>query len=423
MGGVFCMELPKNITQIGEADKHCRVYVEDYVVSYIKQMNGMAQNKDIAIALYGRRTTENGVAYLFAYGSAKLNFLQKPIRHLSQAQEQEIEKLRKKYFPEMTFLGYQILNGEMVEGFRICEQEICRYVAGYAQFYEKNDSMLAYMLENRGEEAEPEKLDQEKYEVVKKRQEERRQRQESGHAGRVEYTGRAEHRDNIIPMPTEGLRRMKMAATGVFVLLCVMALALMRQENTGESLEETARQAMSSLMEQKLPDAVEEQSQISTLVAEDKLEDALRQENAAAGNTTGTAAETVMPEGTENASMDGTGNSAVDPTEENTGSVADGTSADSNVTKNTTDVTEATEQNTTQETIQDVTQTADSAVAETPTVEAVAQPTHYTIQRGDTLIGISLRNYGSNSKVSEICSLNGIADPDDIKIGQEILLP
>lgn len=377
----------------------------------------MAQNKDIAIALYGRKTAEDGVAYLFAYGSAKLNFLQKPVRHLSQAQEQEIEKLRRKYFSEMTFLGYQILNGEMVEGFQICEQEICRYVAGYAQFYEKNDSMLAYMLENRGEEAEPEKVDQEKYEVVKKRQEERRQRQESGYASRaaghtentsVEYRRAAATRrkepDNIIPMPTVGLRRMKMAATGVFVLLCVMALALMRQESTGESLGETARQAMSNLMEQKLPDAVEEQSQISTLVAEDKLEDALRQENAAAGNTTGTAAETVMPEGTENESMDGT-------------------SADSNVAKNTTDVTEATEQNTTQETTQDVTQTAEPAVAETPTVEAVSQPTHYTIRRGDTLIGISLRNYGSNSKVPEICSLNGITDPDDIKIGQEILLP
>ena len=442
MGGVFCMELPKNITQIGEADKHCRIYVEDYVVSYIKQMNGMAQNKDIAIALYGRKTAEDGVAYLFAYGSAKLNFLQKPVRHLSQAQEQEIEKLRRKYFSEMTFLGYQILNGEMVEGFQICEQEICRYVSGYAQFYEKNDSMLAYMLENRGEEAAPEKVDQEKYEVVKKRQEERRQRQESGNAFRaaghtenapVEYRRVAENRrrepDNIIPMPTTGLRRMKMAAAGVFVLLCVMALALMRQESTGESLGETARQAMSNLMEQKLPDAVEEQSQISTLVAEDKLEDALRQENAAAGNTTGTAAETVMPEGTENASMDGTGNSAVDPTEENTAvygplALMDyETSADSNVTKNTTDVTEVTEQNTTQETIQDVTQTAEPAVAETPTVEAVSQPTHYTIRRGDTLIGISLRNYGSNSKVSEICSLNGITDPDDIKIGQEILLP
>ena len=124
--------------------------------------------------LHKTKTAEDGVAYLFAYGSAKLNFLQKPVRHLSQAQEQEIEKLRRKYFSEMTFLGYQILNGEMVEGFQICEQEICRYVSGYAQFYEKNDSMLAYMLENRGEEAAPEKGDQEKYEVVKKRQEERR---------------------------------------------------------------------------------------------------------------------------------------------------------------------------------------------------------------------------------------------------------
>ncbi len=422
------MELPKNITQIGEADKHCRIYVEDYVVSYIKQMNGMAQNKDIAIALYGRKTAEDGVTYLFAYGSAKLNFLQKPVRHLSQAQEQEIEKLRRKYFSEMTFLGYQILNGEMVEGFQICEQEICRYVAGYAQFYEKNDSMLAYMLENRGEEAEPEKVDQEKYEVVKKRQEERRQRQEGGHASRtaghtenapVEYRRPTESRrrepDNIIPMPTVGLRRMKMAATGVFVLLCVMALALMRQESTGESFGETARQAMSNLMEQKLPDATEEAGQVSTLVAEDKLEDALRQENAAAGNATGTAAETVMP--------DGTGNSTADSAEENTGSVVDGASTDSNVTENTTAVTEETEQNTTQEATPDTTQTAESATAETQTVEAASQPTHYTIRRGDTLIGISLRNYGSNNKVSEICSLNGITDPDDIKIGQEILLP
>lgn len=428
MGGVFCMELPKNITQIGEADKHCRIYVEDYVVSYIKQMNGMAQNKDIAIALYGRKTAEDGVTYLFAYGSAKLNFLQKPVRHLSQAREQEIEKLRRKYFSEMTFLGYQILNGEMVEGFQICEQEICRYVAGYAQFYEKNDSMLAYMLENRGEEAEPEKVDQEKYEVVKKRQEERRQRQEGGHASRtaghtenapVEYRRPTESRrrepDNIIPMPTVGLRRMKMAATGVFVLLCVMALALMRQESTGESFGETARQAMSNLMEQKLPDATEEAGQVSTLVAEDKLEDALRQENAAAGNATGTAAETVMP--------DGTGNSTADSAEENTGSVVDGASTDSNVTENTTAVTEETEQNTTQEATPDTTQTAESATAETQTVEAASQPTHYTIRRGDTLIGISLRNYGSNNKVSEICSLNGITDPDDIKIGQEILLP
>lgn len=328
----------------------------------------MAQNKDIAIALYGKKTVEDGVTYLFAYGAGKLNFLQKAVRHLSQAQEQEIEKLRKKHFPEMTFLGYQVLNGEMVEGFQICEQDICRYVGGYARFYEKNDSMLAYMLENRNEEAAPEKVDQEKYEVVRKRQEVRRQHREP---------------DNVIPMPTVGLRRMKMAATGVFVLLCVVALALMRRESTGESLEETARQAMSNLMEQKIPDAEQPREPVSTLVAEDKLEEALLQENALQESTT---PETLPAE-----------------------------TAETN-----TQPTESAAEETVQNEQQAETTAETEVAAET---EAVAQPAAYIIKKGDTLIGISMRNYGNNKMVPEICTLNGITDPDDIKIGQEILLP
>ena len=59
------MELPKNITQIGESDRSCKIYVEDYVISYMKQMNLLAQNKDMAVALYGVRKEENEVSYLF----------------------------------------------------------------------------------------------------------------------------------------------------------------------------------------------------------------------------------------------------------------------------------------------------------------------------------------------------------------------
>ena len=36
------MELPKNITQVGETDRNCKIYVEDYVVSYMRQMNKFA---------------------------------------------------------------------------------------------------------------------------------------------------------------------------------------------------------------------------------------------------------------------------------------------------------------------------------------------------------------------------------------------
>ncbi len=169
------MELPKNITQIGEADRHCRIYVEDYVISYIRQINRLAEDKKIGLALYGTRKEEGDVAYLFFYGACRLELLTKEVRHLSQAQDQEIEKLRQKHFPQHRFLGYCLLNGEMVDGFHVCEQGICRYITGYACFYEKNDNMLAYMLDSRGGEAEPEKVDQEKYDAVRKRQEDRRE--------------------------------------------------------------------------------------------------------------------------------------------------------------------------------------------------------------------------------------------------------
>ena len=47
----------------------------------------------------------------------------------------------------------------------------------------------------------------------------------------------------------------------------------------------------------------------------------------------------------------------------------------------------------------------------------------YTVRRGDTLIGICIRQYGSDARVAEICALNNITNPDDIKEGEKIFLP
>ena len=48
---------------------------------------------------------------------------------------------------------------------------------------------------------------------------------------------------------------------------------------------------------------------------------------------------------------------------------------------------------------------------------------YYEIERGDTLYTISEEIYGDISKVQEICELNNISDPDDIRYGQKIILP
>ena len=58
-----------------------------------------------------------------------------------------------------------------------------------------------------------------------------------------------------------------------------------------------------------------------------------------------------------------------------------------------------------------------------PTEEPAAELVSYVVQKGDTLIGICIRKYGSDARVQEICSLNNIKNPDDIKVGEKIFLP
>jgi len=385
------MELPKNITQIGQADNNVKIYVEDYVVSYMKQLNHMAQNKELAVALYGVRKEEEGVSYLFFYGAAKLDFLQRETRHLSQAQHQEIERLRRHYFEELEFLGYRILDGEMVEGFHVCEQGICRYITGYAQFYEKNDSMLAYMLDVRKEEIQPEVVEREKYDIVKRRQEERRQeerrqeerRQEERRGGERQshYRNTRQFKQERQENAADKIRHMKVSVAAAFALLCVFGYALLNGEGGVSRLQKAAGQMFQRLGEQKLPDAVEVNNnnvQVDTLVADEELTRALEQENQ-------------LP----SVSMEPTPIPTPIPTP--------------TPTPMPTPLPTPTQ--------------APTPVPTPEVTPTVAQPVAYTIKSGDTLIGISMKNYGNESMVKEICALNRISNPDDIKVGEKILLP
>lgn len=542
------MELPKNITQIGESDHSCKVYVEDYVISFLKQWNQVAMDKDMAVALYGTRKEEGDLTYLFLYGACKLDFLQRETRHLSQAQQQEIERLRRKYFSEYEFQGYRLLNGEMIEGFHICEQGICRYIAGYAQFYEKNDSMLAYMLDVRGHEVQPETVDQEKYETVKRRQEARKAQSEEGknrgsekegfrrekkvyekgmHGRRAEERaqeterieengteaeersargkgaeeksvwgkgaeersiqgrGAAERRiqtrrsrdrrleEGLSPEEREdlkavwkqrprtvqpqsaGLHKMKAAAVAVFALLCLAGYATISNNGMADDLQAAARQMMAGIAEQKLPDAqsqaaveaMSSQTNSNTLIADDALAEALQKENQQTEQTQ--PADNTAPSGTEgtqspdNAASSGTeGTQSTDNGETPAG--AEGSSGQASGLNQASETNAAGAQTPGDETqegqvpsagtssIQEAnagtenTHTPETEVDPVPAdapAEAKNQTISYTIKQGDTLIAISWRNYGSGERVSEICDLNEISDPDDIKVGQKILLP
>lgn len=409
------MELPKNITQIGETNPHCKVYVEDYVISYIKQLNQYAGEKELPVALYGTRKEEDGITYLFLYGACRLVFLQKECRHLSQAVQQEAEKQRRKYFSDFIFLGYRLLNGEMVEGFHICEQGVCRYVEGYACFYEKNDAMLAFMLEERREEIKPEEFDQEKYNVVKRRQEERRASAEE--KGGQAVIQKMKFRKGAEAGPEKGdtkLRNMKWTAAAAFTLLCAAGIATM---GSGEKLGEwqtAARQLMENMSEKQLPDAVEvvnNSAQVGTIVAEDRLNDAILKENAGTG---------MSEEGKEPASDQES--AAVEASLESAVTSAPEPTAQPTMEPTPEPTAEPTPEPTAEPTPEPTAEPTPEPTAE-PASASAAELVAYTVQRGDTLIGICLKKYGSDTRVAEICAINNISDPDDIKIGEKIFIP
>jgi len=455
------MDLPKNITQIGEADEHCKIFVEDYVVSYLKQLNPLARDKTMAAALYGKRKQEEDVTFLFVYGAGKLDFIQKEVRHLSQAQGQEIERIRRQFFPEFEFLGYRILDGNVVEGFHVCGKEECRFVKGYAQFYEKNEAMLSYMLESRQVEAAPESVDSEKYDAARNRQEKRREK----------YARKAEEKGEDQTPSKAGIGGLRASAVAVLVLLCALGLAmnspaLKEKGFTWERLKEELRekklpemtvtsgkiaQANASRGEEKLQESLaasaesgeaEKEDEGAKTAAQDgeadqssqgseaghasqesKADGQAGQENAArqGGTTSGQAGQAEGEKGkTRSDKNDGDQTVAV-PT---AGKVQAESAEAGKIQTGQAEMAEAGKVQTGQAEMAEAgkVQTGQAAAAETD-APAAKEVVTYVVKRGDTLTGISLRVYGSEKYVDLICRLNAIRNPDEIKEGQKILLP
>ncbi|MCI9232850.1 MAG: LysM peptidoglycan-binding domain-containing protein, partial [Lachnospiraceae bacterium] len=296
---------------------------------------------------------------------------------------------------------------------------VCRYVEGYAQFYEKNDQMLAFMLDDRQGEARPEEVPQEKYDMVKKRQEERRalSEEKAGHALRKGDSAKDRR-------PAMQLRNMKLGAAAAFLLLCGAGFATMGGGQGLDRLQADVKQLMEDIAQKQLPDAVEVSggnAQVGTIVAEDKLTDAIRKENTAAGTE---GAQGQQPGESEPARPEEGGQPATAPSasEGDVGQPAPEPTEAPTPAPTPEPTPEPTIQPTPEPTIQptpEPTQEPPTAPAGAPAAEMVA----YIVRKGDTMTDICIRQYGSDARVAEVCAFNNIDDPDDIKEGEKIFLP
>lgn len=489
------MELPKNLIQMGKPDRIHKIFVEDYIISYIKEWNRESDGQPAGIALYGQTYKENNYKYYFMYGASRIEGLDRRGPYLSQSDREEINNVGNRYFEEYSFLGWCVVREELPETIFLDTRGKAIEVNGYACFFEKNESMLNFMLEMderekrcaRQAENNPENavMDNAWADASPAAQDGQPDGQTETNAFQGEYGSnyRSLPLENRIAAAKKAsdkntasektavykeknrqmikhLQRMKMAAAAMFVVLCVIGITTINDSDKIEEMQVAARQVIADLSQQKIPDAENDNALTTSGSAHTagSGDTALTDGNTAtaSGTTTGTNA-TGTSGSTTGSSADGMPWPDVTPpdafhtgtTTTTTGTTGTGITqtgagtTDTDITQNSagttgTDTTQTgagttgtgTTQNSAGTTGTGTTQngagttgTSQSPANDADTAQTATQPTSYTIMRGDTLNAICRRKYGDLGMVKQVCELNGIKNPNNIEVGQTILLP
>lgn len=164
-------KLPKNIRQIGDQENWIRVYIEDYVHTYIQKLRDLQENSVAGGILLGKKQRINGIMHLFITGAA---VAEDPFWKIPGQTPGQIRGECSVYFPELEVCGFFVSSRQIrtseVELLRIFEkhfnteqqvlldikgqdEDVYSYsghsmvrLAGYYIYYEKNEEMQNYIL-------------------------------------------------------------------------------------------------------------------------------------------------------------------------------------------------------------------------------------------------------------------------------------
>ncbi len=173
--------LPENIRQIGETNGNLKIYIEDYVMTYIHQIFTEKQEKAVVVFL-GKKGREQAAGCVFIYGAVQVqcDIMEGPKGLTANKWNQVYEEMNE-CFPGAQMLGWgcgvsmwnskadisvkQIHgkffseNGKMLYVTDMSEKEEKIFVwnsgglseqPGFVVYYEKNPQMQEYMLRGKG---------------------------------------------------------------------------------------------------------------------------------------------------------------------------------------------------------------------------------------------------------------------------------
>ena len=369
------LDLPKNVRQIGEPEENRKIYIEDYVITYLKRFAREQLLGSRVAILLGNSERMDGIPYLFIKSAIALKNLEITGEGVPFTDEvwAQVYGTIKEYFANQDILGWflsapgypldldgpvlkthlnyfggvdkVLMVGEPIdseEDFYAYENGKLIRQKGYCIFYEQNEAMQRYMVETGDGESIDEK---------------------------EAFEDRAIRNFRAIVQEKKELSSQKRimtflytASTFLVMVVLVIGITLINNYEKMEGLEMTLSEISQSLEKQS------ESAREAYAYSE-------------------------VPEETQPAQSDDGDTQSMQPAQ----------SDDAN-TQSSQSVQE-------------------DGAEETASAQAQQIPESYVVQKGDTLLEISRKIYGNDGQIDAICALNGIDDSDHILAGQKLLLP
>lgn len=400
------IKLPRNLRQIGSPNGEHRIYVEDFVYTFLHPSSQEETGNAKVAILVGKQEEEDSVLYYFVKGAfyiEEINF-EKGLPQFTEEIWGYAYKQMKKYFDDedpdksLQILGWTFIMGgmpprlttdierihrmnfkepnslllllddiEREENFYVYEKGSLRKKEGYYIFYEQNPKMQEYMVQYR-EKTNPSGAVEVVADEVAKSYREKIS---------IEEHSRKKHW-NLVGY----------AACGVLVLS-----TLVMGVNSIGSYEK-----MNQLQEA-----------VSLIAGNFTEKDQTKKED---------ADEMVVT------TVDGD----VEPIDQTVETSAEGKKDDTDKEKSKDEKKEAKKEESKAETKQEDSKSSDDSAKETtaqaPTeAEKILAQGYYIVENGDSLESISTKIYGNTSRVSKIKEINDIENVDAIFAGQKLILP
>ena len=407
--------LPKNIRQIGLAGENYRIYIEDYVYTFLhRAAQAKCQQEEdsgILAVFLGENRWQSGTGYTFIRGALLADAGEITEEHIEITQNmwQKIHEEQEKYFEGHEIVGWFLarqslpmvvseligkvhrnqFGGEKIlmlmdtaeqeEAFFRYENNFLVRQSGYYIYYEKNTQMQNYMLEKNPE------IQEESQETVQ------------DDAVRA-FRSLIQKKKKEEPEETEEKTSVfSYAATACIVLaLAVVGVRFYRNYQVGQNIEGETRTASADIMQE---------TEITQIPA------------ASVQQVTPTS----WAELTESPKITPTAEPTLIPTVTISAEEAQIYKEESDTRKAQRRIQQK-KQNEEESTGQDNSGQA-SSDQDSETTSAMQTRGSYTIRPGDTLYQISIENYGTMDKVADICRANGISENEIIYPGQIIVLP